>query len=73
MKLLPLHIACASALCLGLSACGPDAPPVDEPPEPQVAALADALHEPMHTAVAVDVALQGATERQKAAVEAAAF
>lgn len=71
MKLLQ-HVACALALGLGLSACGPDLPPVDKPPEPQATALSDAIHDPLDKAAAVQATLDEAARQQKAAVEAAA-
>ncbi len=72
MKLLMPRTVCALAMALGLSACQPDAPPVDKPVEPQVSTLSTAMQEPLARATAVEGALAQAAERQKAAVEAAA-
>lgn len=69
---LPPRIACALTLCLGLSACGPEIPPADKPPEPQATALSDAIHDPPDKAAAVQGTLDEAARQQKAAVEAAA-
>ena len=71
MKPLP-RIACAFTLGLGLSGCSPDLPHKDKPPEPQVTALSDAIHDPLDQAAAVQGTLDEAARQQKAAVEAAA-
>ena len=71
MKLLP-RIACALTLGLGLSACGPDLPQRDKPPEPQASALSDAIQDPLDKAAAVQGTLDEVARQQKAAVEAAA-
>ncbi len=72
MKLLMPRTVCALAMALGLSACQPDAPPVDKPVEPQVSALTSAMQEPLARAAAVEDALAQAAEAQRGAVEAAA-
>lgn len=72
MKLLMPGVVCAIAMALGLSACQPDAPPVDKPVEPQVSTLSAAMQEPLARAAAVEDELAQAAERQKAAIEAAA-
>lgn len=72
MKLSKPSISLAMLLGLGLAACQPDAPPVDEPPEPQVDALAATLHEPLDKARAVEETLREDAEQQEAAIDAAA-
>jgi putative hemolysin len=72
MKLLMPRVVFTLAMGLGLSACQPDAPPVDKPVEPQVSALSAAMQEPLARAAAVEDELAQAAERQKAAIEAAA-
>ncbi|MDQ3288530.1 MAG: hypothetical protein M3Q42_09800 [Pseudomonadota bacterium] len=63
------------ALLLGLlSACQPEPPDRERPPEPQAAQhfdLHDAIQEPIERARQVEVDLEHAAEAQRAAVDAA--
>lgn len=59
-------------LVLGASACGPNAPPVDKPPEPQATQLRDAIKAPIDRANAVQDTVSQAAEQQQATIDAAA-
>jgi hypothetical protein len=60
----------------GLTACKPEPPPLDQPPEPKAAAasateLRDAIERPIDQAKAVGAATQEAAEKQRAEIDAA--
>ncbi|MEO8366128.1 MAG: hypothetical protein ABI538_07965 [Pseudoxanthomonas sp.] len=60
----------------GLSACKPETPPTDQPPEPKATAasateLRDAIKRPIDQAKAVEAATQEAAEKQRADIDAA--
>ena len=60
----------------GLTACKPEPPPLDQPPEPKATAasateLRDAIKRPIDQAQAVEAATQEAAEKQRAEIDAA--
>ncbi|NDK39791.1 hypothetical protein DT603_13180 [Pseudoxanthomonas gei] len=76
MKTNLLRSACLALPLLALSACKPEPPPTDKPPEPKAATadatqLRDAIQQPIDRAKAVDAASQQAADDQRAAIDAA--
>lgn len=64
---------------IGLTACKPEAPPTDEPPEPKAITatsdateLRDAIKQPIDQAKAVEGVVQEAADKNDAAIDAAA-
>ncbi|WP_425501457.1 hypothetical protein [Pseudoxanthomonas yeongjuensis] len=55
-----------------LTACKPEPPPLEQPPEPKASAteLRDAIKRPIDQAKAVEAATQEAAEKQRAEIEA---
>ena len=74
MNALLLRATCLTTLCLALSACKPEPPPIDEPPKPQATAteLRDAIQAPIDKAKAVEDTVQEAADKQQAEIDAAA-
>jgi len=73
------HIALLALSLIGLTACKPEAPPTDEPPEPKAIAatsdateLRDAIKQPIDQAKAVEGVVQEAADKNSAAIDAAA-
>ncbi len=71
-------IALLTLSLIGLTACKPEAPPTDEPPEPKAIAatgdateLRDAIKQPIDQAKAVEGVVQDAADKNDAAIEAA--
>ena len=72
-----VRIALLALSLIGLSACKPEAPPTDEPPEPKAATsdateLRDAIKQPIDQAKAVEGVVQEAADKNSAAIDAAA-
>lgn len=67
------RLIAAAAAALTIAACSPppETPPINEPPEPQASALADAVQAPIERARAVEDTLQGAADAQRQAIDAA--
>ena len=68
---------CLVLAVLALTACTPEPPPTDQPPEPKVTAgeateLRDAIQQPIDAAKAVGEVTRQAAEDQQAAIDAAA-
>jgi hypothetical protein len=79
MKAPGFRIALLALSLVGLTACKPEAPPTDEPPEPKAIAatsdateLRDAIKQPIDQAKAVEGVVQEAADKNSAAIEAAA-
>ena len=67
-----LRAGALAAALLVLSACRPEPPPTERPPEPQAnAALRDAIQAPQDKARAVENTVQEAADRQQAEIDAA--
>ena len=68
-----LRVAGLVLLVTGLSACKPEPPPLEQPPEPKATAieLRDAIKRPIDKAKAVETATQEAADKQRAAIDAA--
>ncbi len=68
-----LRVAGLVLLITGLSACKPEPPPLEQPPEPKATAteLRDAIQQPIDKAKAVEAATKEAAEKQRAAIDAA--
>lgn len=71
-------IALLTLSLIDLTACKPEAPPTDEPPEPKAIAatddateLRDAIKQPIDQAKAVEGVVQDAADKNDAAIEAA--
>lgn len=71
-------IALLTLSLIGLTACKPEAPPTDEPPEPKAIAatsdateLRDAIKQPIDQAKAVEGVVQEAADKNDAVIEAA--
>jgi hypothetical protein len=68
--------ACLLLSLAGLTACKPEPPPTDEPPEPKAVAaenteLRDAIQKPIDQAKAVEGTVQEAADKNSAAIDAA--
>jgi hypothetical protein len=68
--------ACLLLSLAGLTACKPEPPPTDEPPEPKAVAaenteLRDAIQKPIDQAKAVEATVQEAADKNSAAIDAA--
>jgi hypothetical protein len=79
MQVPKVRIALLALSLIGLSACKPEAPPTDEPPEPKAIAatsdatdLRDAIKQPIDQAKAVEGVVQDAADKNNAAIDAAA-
>jgi hypothetical protein len=71
-----LRVAGLVLAITGLTACKPEPPPTDEPPEPKARTasateLRDAIKRPIDQAKAVEAATQEAAEKQRAEIDAA--
>lgn len=63
---------CASLLLFATAACSPppEAPPVDQPPEPQATRLHDAVQAPLDKAAAVEEVIQDVDRQRRGQLDA---
>ncbi len=76
MKTTLLRSAYLMLAVLALTACRPQPPETDQPPEPKVATaqateLRDAIQQPIDVAKSVEATTRQAAEEQRAAIDAA--